>query len=224
MNTDREEILNCSKYKWPDCPKEKIFRRITRADGPSAKLASDIFVLPKYGTLGVITDELWKLFHYTEISDHQSSVSLTGGVQNLTVELINKDVVELLEQMGIKVCNVKENVEELSWSLTWRITEAESLKRVWKKDLTIALLKKDLFLLKIGIGLFLKLLQDQCNDCEGDVDLLEENQGKLHEKSLKVGKTVNRGLIYVIWLIVYNCSFWCIRLILWDFPDVFLFH
>ena len=104
-----EMLLYCIS-KWPECPKGKFCRRITRNGGQrgAEKLAADIVVLTRYGSSGVLYDEVADIFQKPRSVDKVldsilDSSSLNQGGSEVSKEL-TKNVSALLEEMDLKLC------------------------------------------------------------------------------------------------------------------------
>ena len=125
-----EMLLYCIS-KWPECPKGKFCRRITRNGGQrgAEKLAADIVVLTRYGSSGVLYDEVADIFQKPRSVDKVldsilDSSSLNQGGSEVSKEL-TKNVTALLEEMDLKLCEAKENYLE---SIDDMKIEVENLK------------------------------------------------------------------------------------------------
>ena len=114
----RDVMLLYCISKWPECPKEKLYRRITGKGGQTGaeKLAADIVVLTRYGSSGVLSDEVADIFQKPRSVDNVldsilDSSSLNQGGSEVSKEL-TKNVSALLEEMDLKLCEAKENYLE----------------------------------------------------------------------------------------------------------------
>ena len=196
LNRMRDIMLTSCISKWPECPKEKLCRRITRTGGRTAaeKIATDIVILTKYGSSGELSDELLEIFQKSKavgnvsVSLLNSSLS-TGGSQTSSEEL-TKTVFLLLENMDLKLCEAKENYLESIADMT---SEVELLKaRLLEKDSKIDLLESEIDTIKGRYKIDYQLLRGKYEDCKLEIEVLKENQTKLEQKYANL-KNVDRG-------------------------------
>lgn len=188
LNNLRDNMLAYCVAKWPECPKEKLCRRITRTGGKTAamKLASDIIVLAKYGSRGELTDDLVELFQKQSQRGAGNvlsslSASLCESSQATAERLtLTTNIQAMLEEMDLKLCEAKENYQQ---SLADMSTEIVHLKqRLLEKESNIAALQSEVASIKSRYKTDYQILRTNYEDCKLEVGLLRENQMKLEQK------------------------------------------
>lgn len=182
LNRIRNNMLVYCNSKWPNCPKEKLCRRISRKGGLTAaeKLATDIVLLTKYASSGELSEDFTAIFHKpTPVSNFVlDSLSTNGDSQDFSGELINK-VFTMLEEIELKLCEARENYQESTDIMN---KEIENLKaHLEDRDSKIDFLEAEIVIVKETHKTDYQLLGGKYDDCKQELDVLKENQTKLEK-------------------------------------------
>jgi uncharacterized small protein (DUF1192 family) len=183
LHGKRDKIMEYCRYKFPNFPKDKPLRRITRSGGKSAneKLASDIIALVKYCCSEEMTVEINDMFKKSS-SVHPETSFISSQGQKITNCTDIDQFMSLAENLDIKLCTLREDFDQTVACLKEEISELKS--DLCEKQAKIQALESELATFKGNCKSSLENTKAKLESCEVELNKNEENIAK-HESNLQ---------------------------------------
>ncbi|CAB4042874.1 Hypothetical predicted protein, partial [Paramuricea clavata] len=191
LHGKRDKIMEYCRYKFPNFPKDKPLRRITRSGGKSAneKLASDIIALVKYCCSEEITVEINELFKKSSSVHPEMSFSSSQG-QKITNCTDIDQFTSLAENLDIKLCTLREDFDQTVTCLKDEISELKS--DLCAKQAKIQALESELATFKGNCKSSLENTKAKLESCEIELNKNEENIAKHESNFQKLSKDLEK--------------------------------